>query len=144
MNRKTVLRTAAVVLALAFGGVACNSGGASKDKEAKESTTAPEEHQAPAAEVTAGLATINSTAAQIALATGADAKAAKELNDSIEPAWEKIEGTVRSNDADLYIRFEDDFAALGKAVGAGDAAKAHSSSADIAEAVKAYQAKFPG
>ncbi|HVW34821.1 MAG TPA: hypothetical protein VHL53_19970, partial [Acidimicrobiia bacterium] len=135
---------ATVMLVLTFAGVACSSGGGDKDKEAKASTTAPEEHQAPAAEVTAGLTTINSTAAQIALATGADSRSAKELNDSIEPAWEKIEGTIRSNDADLYIRFEDDFAALGKAVSAGDSAKAQSTAADIADAVKAYQAKFPG
>ena len=144
MHRGTVFRTATVVLVLTFGGVACSSGGGGKTKDAKESTTSPEEHKAPAAEVVAGLTTINSTAAQIALATGADAKSAKELNDSIEPAWQKIEGTVRSNDADLYIRFEDDFAALKKAVDGGDAAKAQSSSADIADAVKTYQAKFPG
>jgi hypothetical protein len=132
---------AAVVLILAVGGVACGSGGKSKDAA---SAQAPEDLRAPAAAVTAGLGTVNSLTAQIALAASADAKSAKQLNAGIEPAWRVIEGTVRANDKDLYIRFEDDFAALTKAADTGDGPKAQQAAADISEAVKAYQAKFPG
>jgi hypothetical protein len=130
-----------VLLALTMGGAACSSGGGNKETA---STTAPEEHRAGAAEVTTGLGKISSLSAQISLAAGADAKAAKDLNDGIEPAWQAIEGTVRANDKDLYIRFEDDFAALSKAAAAGDGTKAEQMSVDIADAVKAYLAKFPG
>jgi len=134
-------RLAAVLLALTMAGAACGSGGGSKGKEANE---APEAHQAPAAQVTAGLGQIKDLAAQIGSAAAADAKSAKTLDDGIEPAWNKIEGTVRTNDQDLYLRFEDDFAALSMAASAGDGAKAQQTSSDIADAVKAYLAKFPG
>jgi len=140
VSRTPVWRALAVLLALTTAGVACSSGGG-KDKESKG---APEDRRAPAAEVTAGLGKIGALAAQISLAASADAKSAKELNDGIEPAWGSIEGTVRANDKDLYIRFEDDFAALGKAAAGGDGPKAQQTTADIADAVKAYLAKFPG
>ena len=142
VNRRSVWRIVAVLLALAAAGVACGSGGG-KDN-AKESNDAPEAHQAPAAQVTAGLGKIGGIAAQVTLAAGADAKSAKQLNEGIEPAWQQIEGTVRANDKDLYIRFEDDFAALSKAASDGDSAKAQQAAADIASAVKAYLAKYPG
>jgi hypothetical protein len=132
----------AVLLVLAVGGVACSSGGGTRKTAA--STAAPEEHRAPAAEVTAGLGKINSISGQIALAATADAKAANELDATIEPVWQAVEGTIRANDKDLYIRFEDDFAALSKAAEAGDGAKAQQASTDISEAVKAYLAKYPG
>jgi len=141
VNRRSVWRTVAVGLALATAG-ACGSGG-SKSSD-KQSAEAPESRRAPAAEVTVGLGKINSIAAQVGLAASADAKSAKELNAGIEPAWQAIEGTVRANDKDLYIRFEDDFAALGKAAAAGDGTKAQQSAAEIADAVKTYLAKFPG
>ena len=142
MNRRSVGSAVAVVLVLTVGGVSCSS---SSDKtKASGSSSAPEDHRASAAEVSAGLATINSLAGQVGPAASADAKAAKDLDAGIEPAWQAVEGTVRANDKDLYIRFEDDFAALAKAAAAGDGAKGQQASADIADAVKAYLAKFPG
>jgi hypothetical protein len=142
VNRRTVWRTAAVVLALTTAGTACGSGGGSGS--AKESNTAPEAHQAPAAQVTAGLGAIGGIVQQVSMAAGTDAKTAKQLNSGVEPAWQQIEGTIRSNDTNLYLRFEDDFAALTKAAGAGDGAKAQQVTADIADATKAYLAKYPG
>jgi hypothetical protein len=140
-----VWRVGAVVLALAAAGAGCSSGGGKDSaKNGAASTTAPEDHRASPTEVTAGLNQINSLASQIGLAASADAKAAKDLDNGIEPAWQAIEGTVRASDKDLYIRFEDDFAALSKAAAAGDGPKAQQASADIAGAVKAYLAKFPG
>lgn len=133
---------AAVVLALTTAGVACGSGGGSGS--AKESKEAPEAHQAPAAQVTAGLHSIGDLANQISAAAAADAKSAKTLDDRIEPAWNQIEGTVRTNDQDLYLRFEDDFAALSKAASGGDGAKAQQTASDIADAIKTYVARFPG
>jgi hypothetical protein len=133
---------AALVLALTTVGMACGSGGGSSN--AKGSNEAPEAHHAPAAQVTAGLGQIKDLASRVSAAAATDAKSAKALNEGIEPAWNQIEGTVRTNDQDLYLRFEDDFAALAKAASAGDGPKAEQSSADIADAVKSYLAKFPG
>jgi hypothetical protein len=142
VNRRSVWRVVAFLLTLTTAGVACGSGGSNKsDAEAKP---APEEHRAPAAEVSAGLDKIAALAGQIATAAGRDAKSAKQLDQGIEPAWQAIEGTVRSNDKDLYIRFEDDFAALSKAAAAGDGSKAQQVAGDIGDAVKTYHAKFPG
>ena len=143
MGRNSVGRAVAVGLALAIAGVACGGGGSSS-KSKGETSPAPEDQRAPAAQVTAGLGTIGGIVGQVGLAAGTDAKSAKELHTSIEPEWQKIEGTIRANDKDTYIRFEDDFAALGKAVAAGDSAKAQQTAADIADAIKAYLAKFPG
>lgn len=142
MNRRSVWRVAAVLLALSTVGAACGSGGGSGS--AKESKEAPEAHQAPAAQVAAGLHGIGDLANRISDAAATDAKAAKTLDDGIEPAWNQIEGTVRTNDQDLYLRFEDDFAALSKAASAGDGAKARQTASDIADAIKTYLGKFPG
>ncbi|HEY4410542.1 MAG TPA: hypothetical protein VGO87_11730 [Acidimicrobiia bacterium] len=142
MSRSSVWRAVAVGLALAITGAACGGGGSSKSK-GEASSQAPEDQRAPAAQVTAGLGAIGGVVGQVGLAASADAKSAKQLNEGIEPEWQKIEGTIRANDKDLYIRFEDDFAALGKAAAAGDGTKAQSTAADIADAIKTYLAKYP-
>ena len=143
VSRSSIWRAVAVGLALAVTGAACGGGGDSKSN-GEAAKTAPEDQRASAAEVTAGLGRIGGIVGQVGLAASADSKSAKELNEGIEPEWEKIEGTVRANDKDLYLRFEDDFAALGKAAAAGDGPKATQTATDVAEAIKAYLAKFPG
>ena len=140
VNRRSLWRGVAVLLALTVGGVACGSD--NKDKKAAE----PDRYElrASAGQVATGLKSIDSLVNQIGLAVSADAKAAKEQVEGIEKLWEPIEGTIRENDKDAYIRFEDDFAAIEKAVEAGDATKTQASVADVSAAVKAYVAKFPG
>ena len=139
MNRRSLWRGVAVLLAVALGGVACSS-----DKKEDNATPAPEDQRAPAAQVAKGLGDIDALVKQISTTVSADAKAAKEQTEGIEKLWEPIEGTIRENDKDSYIRFEDDFAAIDKAVGDADAAKTQSTSSDVSEAVKAYLAKYPG
>lgn len=139
MNRKSLWRGVAVLLALAVGGVACGS-----DNKGDKAAPAPEDQRAPAAQVAKGLGDIDALVKQISTTVNADAKAAKDQTEGIEKLWEPIEGTIRENDKDAYIRFEDDFAALGKAVGDADAAKTQSTASDVSEAVKAYVAKYPG
>jgi hypothetical protein len=133
----------AVGLALAVTG-ACGGGGGSSKSNGETAKASPEDQRASAVKVTAGLGRIGGIVGQVGLAAGADAKSAKQLDEGIEPEWAKIEGTVRANDKDLYIRFEDDFAALGKAAAAGDGPKAQQTATDVAEAIKAYLAKYPG
>jgi len=136
-------RAVALGLALAVTG-ACGGGGGSSKSNGEATTAAPEDQRAPAAQVTTGLARIGAIVGQVGLAAGTDAKSAKQLDEGIEPEWQKIEGTVRANDKDLYLRFEDDFAALSKAAAAGDGPKATQTATDVAEAIKAYLAKYPG
>jgi hypothetical protein len=129
---------ALVMLALTVSGAAC---GGDKEKKAEPDRY---EQRVSAQDVATGLGKIQTLTNQISLAVSADAKAAQEQAKGIEELWEPIEGTIRANDKDSYIRFEDDFAALEKAAESSDAAKAQSTSADVAEAVKAYLAKYPG
>jgi len=138
VNRRSMWSGVAVLLAITLGAVACGS-----DKKDK-AEPAPEDLRAPASQVAAGLGRLDALVNQIGLAVSADAKAAKEQVKQIEEIWEPIEGTIRENDKDAYIRFEDDFAAIEKAVESGDAAKTQSSTADVSAAVKAYLAKYPG
>jgi len=139
VNRRSKWSAVAVLLAITLGAVACGS-----DNKTDKAQPAPEDLRAPASQVAAGLGKLDGLVNQIGLAAGADAKAAKEQVKGIEEIWEPIEGTIRANDKDAYIRFEDDFAAIEKAVGSGDAAKAQSSAADVSAAIKAYLAKYPG
>ncbi|HEY8201260.1 MAG TPA: hypothetical protein VII47_07890, partial [Actinomycetota bacterium] len=91
-----------------------------------------------AAEVATGLRQIDATAKGIAEKAGTDKAAATQLDAQIEPAWEKIEGTIKSNDSDAYITFEDTFAMLGNAARDGDAAKASTASQTVSKAVNDY------
>jgi hypothetical protein len=110
------------------------------DKESK----APEEVQVSAAAVASGLTQIRDIAAQAAQAVGSDKAKAQKLNELIEPVWKRIEGTVKANDSDAYITFEDSFAELGKAVDDGDSAKAQQAAATVATTATAYLQTYPG
>lgn len=140
MIRTSMLRVVAgALLVLTVGGAACGG-----DKEKKASDSNRYELRASAKDVATGLGQIETLTGQIAAAVGADAKAAKEQAEGIEKLWEPIEGTIRANDKDSYLRFEDDFAAIEKAAGAADAPKAQAAATDVSAAVKAYVAKYPG
>jgi uncharacterized protein YPO0396 len=119
---------------------ACGGG----DGGSSSATTAPEERRTSDAEVATGLKKIDSTASAIAAAAATDKAKAKQLVEELEPAWKPVEGTVKANDQDTYIAFEDAFALLEKAAEDGDAAKASAGSASVSKATAAYLAKHPG
>ena len=83
-------------------------------------------------------------AAQIASTVETDSEQAGKLKDTIEPAWQPIEGTIKANDPDAYITFEDNFAALGDAIDGGDATQAQQAADAIATAADAYVGQYPG
>ena len=131
------------VLALAGVLAAC---GDDDDSSAGSSTTttAPEEARASDAEVATGLATIKQLATDIASAmTANDTAKASDLVDQIEPTWAKIEGTIKENDEDTYLAFEDAFAAIGLAVKNDDAAKTNSEASTIATTADKYLQAHP-
>jgi 2-oxoglutarate dehydrogenase E2 component (dihydrolipoamide succinyltransferase) len=97
-----------------------------------------------AATVAKGLAGVLHAAAEVAEYAGTDkAKAQKEWDEAHE-TWEGIENTIRANDKDAYIEFEDALDQLKAAATAGDAKKAEAASGALAKASEAYLAKFPG
>lgn len=130
------------VLTVTVGAAACSSSKSSSGSGA--STTAPEDRRASAADVASGLGRIKQIAADVASNAGTDKSKAKDLDGQIEPAWQTIEGTVKANDQDAYLTFEDAFAVLEQAADKGDATKAQQGAASVANAVTAYLAKFPG
>ncbi|HEV8624641.1 MAG TPA: hypothetical protein VG034_09300 [Acidimicrobiia bacterium] len=140
MTRRSMWRGVAVgLLALTVAGAACGG-----DKEKKATEPDRYELRASAKDVATGLGQIETLTNQVALAVSADAKAAKTQAEGIEKLWQPIEGTIRANDKDSYIRFEDAFAALEKAADAADSTKAQTAAKDVSDAVKAYVAKYPG
>jgi hypothetical protein len=140
--------TIAIALALAAG--ACSSDDdstvtpAASAGPSENESKAPEDVRVSAAEVSAGLTQIRDLTAQAAQAAGSDKAKAHELHEQIEPVWEHVEGTVKANDSDAYITFEDSFAELGNAIDAGDSAKAQQAATTVATAVTAYLEKYPG
>jgi hypothetical protein len=138
------------LLALAIGftivGAACSSDAAKTATAGSASASAsqaPEDRRATAADVTAGLDKINGITQQLA-AAGTDKAVAQALDEQIEPIWSTIEGTVKANDPDSYIAFEDAFAVLEDASKAGDAIKTKQGADSVAATVTAYLAKYPG
>jgi hypothetical protein len=138
-RRLMTLVTLCVLLSMS---AACSK--SSPKQGASDSSPVPEEQRASAAEVATGLRQIDETAKGIAEKAGSDKAAAQQLEKQIEPAWQKIEGTIKSNDPDVYITFEDNFALLGVASEDGDAAKARTASETVSRTVSDYLAKYPG
>jgi hypothetical protein len=125
-----------LLASLVFGLIAAPAARSSRAEAAEGGT-------ATAAQVAAGLKLIGDIAADAAKAAQRDKEKATQIADGIEDVWKNIEDTVRGNDKDAYIAFEDAFEGLGTAAKAGDAAKATKASDTVAAAVKAYLAKYP-
>jgi len=146
LKRSAAVAATGVAIALVAG--ACSSDGdktsASSAQQTESSSQAPEDVKAPDAAVTAGLQQIQGITGQLAQAVGTDKAKAEDLNEQIEPAWQQIEGTIKSNDAESYLTFEDNFAAMGNAVDNADTAKAQQAATAVAAAVATYLAKYPG
>lgn len=107
-------------------------------------TTAPEDARASDADVADGLTTIDGLGKDIAAAVqSGDIAGADDLHSQIEPVWQRIEGTIKANDEDTYLTFEDTFAAVGLAIEGKDAAKAADASSAISAAVAAYLQAHP-
>ncbi len=89
------------------------------------------------------MADIKATVAAIA-AAGTDKDKMQAEDAKIEPAWMTIEGTIKANDVDTYLAFEDAFAVIEKAAEEGDAAAAKTGAETVTTTADAYLAKYPG
>jgi hypothetical protein len=130
-------------LAVVLAAVGLFVGACSTDSDT-ESKAAPEDKRATAAEVATGLAQIDTSAKAVAAQAGTDKSKANEASEQIEPVWEDIEGTIKANDKDSYLAFEDNFALLENAANDGDAGKAATAAAGVSRAVSEYLARYPG
>ena len=127
------------VVTFAMVGAACGD-----DAGGSATTTAvasPEEHRATDAEVTAGLKALSplEDAAIAAIGSaGADAK-----YEAVFEQWEAVEGTVKANDADLYLSFEDELSNLKSAIAGQDSAKAQAAKTELAALTSQYLSAHP-
>jgi hypothetical protein len=142
--RSGAVAASAVALALMAGACSSDDNKTETPNTTASASMAPEDQRASDAEVAAGLKQIEDLTGQIAQAVGSDKTKAEQLNEQIEPVWEEIEGTIKANDSESYITFEDSFAALGKAVDSGDTAKAQEQATTVAATSAAYLAKYAG
>ena len=104
----------------------------------------PEDVRAPADEVADGLGKLKGIANDIGNSASSDNNHAKDLQGQIEPIWESIEGTVKANDSNAYLTFEDQWAAIAKAVEQKDDSSAKTAAALVAKTADAYLAAYPG
>ena len=137
-----------VVLAVAALGAACggdddDAGGGGATDTATTAAPAPEDLRPPASEVSAGLQQIDGIVQQAAAAVGTDQDQATELAGSVTPIWFSIEGTIKANDVDTYLNFEDAFAGLNGAAQKGDTARAATIATNVSQYIADYLAKYP-
>jgi hypothetical protein len=95
------------------------------------------------AEVTDGLTQLTAIVNEMADSIGSDA-AAREAQDRIEPVWSSIEGTVKANEPDTYVRLEDEFALIQKTVSPTDPVKARAAADAVVQAADGYLDRHPG
>jgi hypothetical protein len=141
MRAVRMVALAAAVSALTLG-CGNDSGTGSSAAGSAVTTPAPEEVTTSPAAVAAGLQQITTLAGQIAAAGSAKVRASS-LADQIEPIWRTIEGTVKANDQNSYLAFEDSFALLETGAEAGDAAKTGQGAAGVTKATADYLARYP-
>jgi hypothetical protein len=137
---KALLVAAAALVTLSFAGAGCGD-----DDSSSATTTAaassPEDRRASDAEVTAGLKALPALEdAAIAAMGSADANAKYE---AMFEQWESIEGTIKANDADLYLSFEDELSNLRSAIAAADTEKAAAAKSQLADLTSQYLAAHP-
>lgn len=103
----------------------------------------PEDVRAPDSEVADGLGKLKDIVNQIGDSASSDNNHAKDLQAQIEPIWESIEGTIKSNDSNAYLTFEDQFAVIGKAVTQKDDTSAKTAAALVTTTADSYLAAHP-
>lgn len=128
---------AVAVVGLAVG--CSDNGGGSSGTPA----TRPEDRRVTSAEVTTGLAQLQTQVDQAASGAGSDAATAKTQADTAFETWERIEGTIKRSEQDLYLRFEDALSDVRTGARDGDASKAQRGADDVKTISGEYLASHP-
>src|SRR5262249_53544246 len=120
-----LLLAGAVLLPVGLVGlVACgSSSGSSSEQTEAESEQTEGTAIVPGSQVSAGLTDLGKDGAAVVAKVTAGQDASSDV-DEMDEKWESIEGTIRKNDAALYLDFEDALANLRNAVKAKKTAAA--------------------
>jgi hypothetical protein len=125
-----------IVAALAIGLAACGSDGGSATST---STTEGSDYTiVPDAEVTAGLAAIQTLGR--GLAATPDGDAGRTIVDRMYGRWFRFEGTIRAENRDLYLQMEDGLSGMKLGVEDGKPKRITSGLAEFIAGAEAYQA----
>lgn len=134
-------RAVAVLLAATTLLGACSSDDDAGTGDDAPTTTAPEQKVSTPAQVAAGLAEMQTLVDQLE-AAGPDTASAAEARDAMSPVWRSIEGTVKTNEPDIYVDIEDSMSLLSSSV-EGDEEKGALGLTDIRASITDYLAKHP-
>jgi hypothetical protein len=129
-------------LVLGLGLTACGSDSGSSGSSEAEEETAETYAIVPDAEVTAGLAELQQMGVAVTAAITAGSDASADVDEMFEK-WESIEGTIKQNEVEMYLTFEDSLANIRKAAQDKDAAASTEAVQTFDETVAAYLAKHP-
>ena len=133
--------TGAVVLGL--GLAACGSGsGSGSSTEGSEAESAESYVVVPDAQVTAGLAELQQMGVGVTAAITAGTDATADVDEMFEK-WESIEGTIKQNEVEMYLTFEDSLANIRKAAKEKDAAAAATAVQTFGTTAASYLSKHP-
>ncbi|MGE0879449.1 MAG: hypothetical protein AB7L13_09770 [Acidimicrobiia bacterium] len=113
--------------------------------DSNESSEVPENVIVSDADVTKGLAQMTTYVDEVVqkVKDKAGSKAATASYDEAHEVWESVEGTVKKNSQELYLRFEDGLTALKNAANGTDVDKATKAAADVASATADYLKAHP-
>jgi hypothetical protein len=148
VQARRLLSIGALAGALVLGVSGCGGGSSDADKDTpaigtEHGNLSPEDVRAPDDEVADGLGKIKDIVNDIGNSASSDNTHAKDLQGQIEPIWESIEGTVKANDSNAYLTFEDQFAAIGKAVTQKDDTAAKAAAVLVGTTADTYLAAHP-
>jgi hypothetical protein len=130
------------VLVLGLGVAACGSDSGSSGSDDTEAETAETYAIVPDAQVTAGLAELQQMGVGVTAAITAGTDASADVDEMFEK-WESIEGTIKQNEVEMYLTFEDSLANIRKANKDKDAAASTQAVQTFDETAAAYLAKHP-
>ncbi len=153
--RSSFIVSAATAFGLVLG--ACNSSGGSSVQSPATPAVSPAStgqstgttargstyEVVPDSAVTAGLSDVQAQAIEIKSVLGTNQAEAKALVRQMYDSWFLFEGTVRTNDKNLYLEIEDGLAAIKAGVEQNDPSKVDKGLADLKGGASAYLAKHP-
>ena len=145
---RSFVLASALVATLAGGSIltACGSDDP-KESTATTAAGAEEEEEGEEYEIVSDAAVATGLASTITTLTSmsaAPATATAEAITEVFEEWESYEGTIKENDANSYLTFEDALGAFKKAAEAGDQGAMTAATADFSTAASTYLTAHPG
>jgi hypothetical protein len=133
---------AASTLVVAVGLPACGSDSSSGSTTAEEEETGESYVVVPDSQVTAGLGELSTMGAAVAASITAGNDATSDVDEMFEK-WASFEGTIKQNEVEMYLTFEDTLANFRTAAKDKDAAAAAKAVETLDTTSAAYLAKHP-